>query len=409
MKTDYLPDISQDRTTLSGPRTPVALVLLVVGVAGLGLAVAVAALTEGGWQHFYHSYLVNFCYFLSISLGALFFVATQHVCRAGWSVTVRRVAEVLSANLIVLAVLFLPILVTVISRQSSLYPWLDPELAASNHVLEVKTSYYLNLPFFLIRCIVYFAVWAVLAYIFLSRSRRQDDTGEPELTGGLEKFSAPALILFGVTVSFASFDLLMSLDPLWFSTIYGLYYFSGAVVGGLSATILLCLGLQTSGRLSSSITVDHYHELGKLLLGFIVFWGYMAFSQYMLIWYANIPEETAWFQPRQTPAWVPVSLALLFGHLLIPFFGLLPREVKRRKPPLAFWAVWLLVFHWVDLYWIVMPSFTAERFPLGPMDVCLALGLVCLYLAGVVRTAGDKALVPLRDPRLGEALAFENF
>ncbi len=408
MKTDHLPDISQDRTTLAGPRAPVTLVLLGVGVVGLGLAVGVAALTEGGWRHFYHSYLVNFCYLLSLSLGALFFVATQHVCRAGWSVTVRRLAEILAANLILLAVLFLPILVTVISRQSSLYPWLDPEVATSSHALEVKTKYYLNLPFFLIRCIAYFAVWGILAYVFLSGSRRQDDTGEPELTSRLEKFSAPAIILFGVTVSFASFDLLMSLDPLWFSTIFGLYYFSGAVVGGLSATILLCLGLQRSGRLSSSITADHYHELGKLLLGFIVFWGYMAFSQYMLIWYANIPEETTWYLARQTGPWVGVTLFLLFGHLLVPFFGLLPRNVKRDRVVLGAWAGWMLVAHWVDIYWLVMPSLSPDRLPFGLTDVGCLVGLGALFLAGALQMAGDRPLVPLKDPRLHEALAYHN-
>ena len=161
--------------------------------------------------------------------------------------------------------------------------------------------------------------------------------------------------------------------------------------------------------LRRTITIEHYHDLGKLLLGFVVFWGYMAFSQYMLIWYANIPEESVWYLARQTGAWTWVSLGLLFGHLLIPFLGLLPREAKRRRMVLGVWAVWMLVFHWIDIYWLVMPTF-APRAPAVRTDrPVLHGGLGCLFLAGIVRTAGAVRVAPLGDPRLDESLAFENF
>jgi hypothetical protein len=224
----------------------------------------------------------------------------------------------------------------------------------------------------------------------------------------MEAFSAPAIVLFAVTVTFASFDLLMSLDPHWFSTIYGVYYFSGAVVGGLAAIILLAMVLQSRGLLASSITADHYHELGKLLFGFVIFWGYIAFSQYMLIWYANIPEETLWYEARQTGPWIGVSLVLLFGHLLIPFFALMPRGVKRNRVALAGWAVWLLVMHWLDMYYLVMPQLTHNQLPFGLIDVGCLIGLGALYLAGTLWLAGDRSLVPLKDPRLKEALAYHN-
>jgi hypothetical protein len=160
--------------------------------------------------------------------------------------------------------------------------------------------------------------------------------------------------------------------------------------------------------LNSWITVEHYHDLGKLLLGFVVFWGYIAFSQYMLIWYANIPEETTWYLARQSGSWKWVSVLLLFGHLLIPFFGLLSREVKRRKVLLGFWAVWLLVAHWIDLYWLVMPGLDHEGLPPGAIDAACLVGIACVYFAGVLWTAGKASLVPSGDPRLKESLAFRN-
>jgi hypothetical protein len=407
MKPDSFPDVREERTTLATVRAPITMVLVLAGVVALGVAVCLGLLGEENRRHFFHSYLLSFCYLLSISLGALFFVATQHLCRAGWSVTVRRLAEILAGNLVFLAVLFLPILVPVLSGWSSLYPWANPENVAGHHALEAKSGY-LNLPFFAVRCIGYFVVWGLLARYFLSRSRRQDDTGEPELTAKMEGLSAPALLLFALTVGFAAIDLLMSLDPHWFSTIFGLYYFSGAVVGGLAAIIVLAMVLQSGGWLASSITAEHYHELGKLLFGFIIFWGYMAFSQYMLIWYANIPEETVWYLARQNGPWVWISLVLLFGHLLIPFFGLLSRNVKRERAVLGAWAVWMLVIHWLDIYWLVMPQLSSEKLPFGLIDVATLLGLSALYLAGVLQLAGDRSLVPTKDPRLHEALAYHN-
>ena len=247
-----------------------------------------------------------------------------------------------------------------------------------------------------------------MARFFLLRSTEQDASADPALTQRMERFSPAALVLFAFTVTFASFDWLMSLEPAWFSTIFGVYYFSGATVGFLAAIILLAMLLQATGRLTSSITVEHYHDLAKLLFALVVFWGYIAFSQYMLIWYANIPEETSWYLVRQSGSWKWVSVVLLFGHLLIPFFGLLPREAKRRKAILGFWAGWLLVAHWLDLYWLVVPSLEAAGLRLGLIDAGCLVGIGGVYFAGVLWTAGTRPLVPLGDPRLEESLAFEN-
>jgi hypothetical protein len=200
----------------------------------------------------------------------------------------------------------------------------------------------------------------------------------------------------------------MSLEPDWFSTIYGLYYFAGAVVAGLAAMILMALLVQAGGRLRASITVEHYHDLGKLLFAFVVFWGYMAFSQYLLIWYANTPEEKVYYNLRTGGPWGGVSLLLLFANLLIPFFGLLPRGVKRCKASLGFWALWLLVVHAIDIFWLVMPNLDGNHLPVGLVEMCCFAGLGCLFVAAVLQVAAHCALAPLRDPRLAESLAFEN-
>ena len=267
---------------------------------------------------------------------------------------------------------------------------------------------YLNVPFFTARTIFYFVTWGLLAWFFLKQSLRQDASGDPVATRRMEKASPLAMILFGLTVTFASFDWLMSLEPAWVSTIFGLYFFAGAVVGALATLVLFALALQWAGIARRTITVEHYHELGKLLLGFIIFWGYMAFSQYLLIWYANIPEESVWYLTRQTDPWAWITVALLFVHLLIPFLGLLSRDVKRRGLLLGIWAAWILVAHWLDVYWLVMPTFAPDRLPLGMIDVCCITAVGCLFLAGIVWTAQNRSLVALGDPRLDESLAYEN-
>jgi hypothetical protein len=376
--------------------------------AGAGLLAITALwgwLQHDSFRHFFFAYLVAFSFFLSISLGSLFFVAVQHLSRAGWSVTVRRTAEILSGTLPVMAILFLPIIVPVLLGSSSLYSWVSP--SPHDELLRHKLPY-LNLPFFGLRCVVYFAVWGVLGRYFLLRSTEQDVSGDPRLTLRMERMSPLALILFAFTLTFAAFDWLMSLEPRWFSTIFGVYYFSGAVVGGLAAIILMAVLLQASGRLRYAITAEHYHDLGKLLFSFVIFWGYIAFSQYMLIWYANLPEEVVWYRVRNAGPWGITSLVLLFVHLLIPFFGMMSREVKRRRYWLAFWAVWLLASHWLDLYWLVMPTYHPAYPPVGLLDLGCLLGLGGLYVAAILRIAAGRALVPIKDPRLGESLAFEN-
>jgi len=378
-----------------------------LGLIGLIVGMALGRARHDGGLYFFHSYLLNYCFVLSIALGALFFVVLQHITRAGWSVVLRRLAECLGANITCLLILFLPILTPVLQGNGVLYPWADPSAAAVNELLRHK-AVYLGPTFFGFRAVGYFAIWLFLTRFFLTRSLAQDDTGKIGETLRMERWSPAAMLLFAGTVTFAAIDWLMSLTPTWYSTIFGVYFFAGIAVAGLATLILSAICLQATGRLVLVITVEHYHDLGKLLLTFVVFWGYIAFSQYLLIWYGNIPEETEWYLVRQSGDWKWISLLLIGGNCLIPFCGLLPRFVKRQKLLLGLWALWLLAMHWIDLYWIIMPNLGGDKLPFDPMDICLLVGMLGIYIAEAVRTAGHHSLVPLGDPRLMESLNFEN-
>ncbi len=382
----------------------------VVGLAGLAAGVAVGP--NVGWDVFFRSYLLNYCFVLSLALGALFFVMLQHLTRAGWSVALRRVAEFVAGALPWLALLFLPLLIPVLQGRPGVYKWSSPDVVAGDPLLQAKAAW-LNPAFFTVRCVVYFVVWSLLAVVFVRDSVRQDATGDVGHTRRLEWWSAPGMLLFALTVTFFSFDALMSLNPHWYSTIFGVYFFSGAVVGFFALLALLVTGVQRAGALTASVTVEHYHDLGKLMFGFVVFWAYIAFSQYMLQWYANLPEETAWYFARQNdPWWRGVSLLLLLGHFVAPFLALISRFPKRRPGLLVPAALWLLAMHWLDLYYLVTPRpLGASYVPAAPLhwtDLALFVGLGGLFLAAVVRPMGRHALLPERDPRLGEALTFEN-
>jgi hypothetical protein len=376
-------------------------------------AVLLAAAGASTWLkpewsgHFWFSYLLHFCFFVSLGLGALFFVILQHLTRAGWSVVVRRLSENMAATLPLLGILFLPVAVLLLAGGTELYAWNDPVKVRDDSLLQGKTPY-LNAGFFVVRAGLYFAVWSGLALFYRRLSIQQDATRDPRLTLRMQRWSGPAMIAFAGTVTFASFDWIMSLDPHWFSAVFGVYFFSGAVVGFLAMLILWAAWLRRQGLLSEAITREHYHDLGKLLFGFVFFWAYIAFSQYLLIWYANIPEETAWYLVRQSRGWQWVSLGLLAGHFLIPFFGLLSRHVRRNRGLLAIWAVFILVMHWLDLYWLIMPQFSPERPVFGWLDLLCLASFSAIFTGVSLRLATRVALVPVGDPRLSESLAFKN-
>ncbi|MCA9018642.1 MAG: quinol:cytochrome C oxidoreductase, partial [Planctomycetaceae bacterium] len=244
-----------------------------------------------GWDLFAFSYLQSTFFCLSISLGALFFVMIQQLTRAGWSVVLRRLSEFISMGVIPLSVLVLPIVLFTLMGNDTLYHWANSETVAKDHLLHAKSPY-LNTGFFALRYLIYFGSWIFLARYFLGKSVAQDETGDPELTLLMERRSGPAILLYAFTLTFAAIDFIMSLDAHWFSTIFGVYYFAAGLVGFFSFLAISLVFLRSKGLLQEPVTVEHLHDVGKLLFAFNCFWAYIAISQYLLIWYANIPEET---------------------------------------------------------------------------------------------------------------------
>lgn len=397
-------DISRESRTLgASARRPIA----GLGIAGVVFLVISLLLggRDGGTDRLYAGWLVSFAFWLSLALGALFFVMLHHLAHATWSVVVRRFAEAMSATFFLLLLAF--ILVYLGARH--IYPWTDRALMAADPALSEKKTW-LSLPFFGIRVVIYFVIWIFLARFFLKRSVAQDKTGDYRLTRSMERMSAPGMVLFALTLTLASFDLLMSLDPHWYSTIFGVYYYSGGVVGFFAALTILTWAIQRSGRLRHAITPEHYHDFGKLIFAFTIFWAYIAFSQYLLIWYGNIPEETEWYLRRQTNGWGGVSLLLLFGHFAAPFLFLLPRFVKRNLGILAVPAIWMLLMHALDVYWLVIPQVGHRSAGPAPAltDVTSFLAIGFLFVAVMLWNLRNIPIIPERDPRLEESLAFEN-
>ena len=395
-------DITSDNLQMGSSAAKISRISGALGLAALAAAALIAILTPRGGETFANAYLVSFVFCLSLALGALFFVLLQHLTGAGWGVVVRRPAEAVAGVFPLLAVLSVPLLVSL----KTLYPWAGPE-ALADHALSGKQAY-LNVPFFVIRWVVYFLIWSLLAWYLRRLSAQQDQTGDSRLTLRMERLSAPGMIGFALTATFFAFDVLMSRDPHWYSTIYGVYLFSGSAVGFFALLPLVTLILQRSGRIWHAVSADHYHDLGKLGFAFIVFWAYIAFSQFMLIWYSNIPEETTWYLRRLTGPWAGFSMFLLIGHFVIPFWILISRAVKRRPAFLAGAAVWILFMHWLDIYWLAMPEAVHGQLGFSLQHVLCLVGLSALMTAIITFNLSRAALIPLKDPRLSESLSFEN-
>jgi len=372
------------------------------GCAVLGAA-ACALLGASNPKQFFFSWLVSFLFFLSLALGGLFFVLIQYATQGGWGIVLRRIGETIFALLPVMAVLFLPLLLGL----RDLYSWAVPGAAEHDALLRWKAPY-LNVPFFLIRAAVYFAVWSFMALLYYRGSRGQDVTGDPAVSARLRRLAGPAIIVLAVTQTFASIDWIMSLTPHWYSTMFGVYFFAGSFVGFIALLSILAAAMRQAGLLESVISAEHLHDMGKLLFAFTSFWAYIAFSQFFLIWYANLPEETIWYRARLEGSWEAVSLLLMAGHFGVPFFYLMGRDVKRRGWTLAVGGVWLLAMHFVDLYWQVMPTLHPDGVRPSPLDAAAFIAVGGCFVAAAGWLMRRQALVPLRDPRLAESLAFEN-
>jgi hypothetical protein len=380
-------------------------------LAPMGIGIALLVISAIGWaanpEQFYFSYLIGWTFCLSLAVGGLFFLFFQHLTRAEWSVVVRRIPEALVWAFPMLFILGIPIAF----GMHDLYHWTHEELYIEgtpeyDAILAGKRAY-LNTPFWIGRIVFYFAAWTLISYKLYTLSVRQDVNPETDIPAKQRKVSAWGLPLAAVTTAFASYDLLMSTYPHWFSTIFSIYFFSGSFLGAVCLISVTSMLMQRGGMLKNVVTKEHYHDLGKFTFGFVVFWAYIAFSQYMLIWYAGIPEETVWYKYRLEYGWGYHSAALLLGHFIIPFVLMLPRFVKRSRPILAFWSVWLLIMHWFDMHWIVAPVLH-QYGGFHWLDFACWLGLFSLTLGFVMFRLSRHALVPQNDPRLAASLRFQN-
>ena len=445
-----------------------------IGIAFMVVSILAGVFFTDG-EVFWRSYMFAFIVIVSISLGGLFFSLLHHMTRASWSVVIRRLAEAVASNFVWLWVLFIPLWILMISGHGELiYKWVG-EVAeiqarhagmdssdvnvnvqmvalagadetavaahgddsghgeAHGHSLIEKKMAYLNVPFWLIRSAIYFVVWGGLAWFVFSNSVRQDADGEHHWSRRLQRGAPVGLILYALTSSFAAIDWMMSLNPEWFSTMWGVYFFAATCCGFFSFLIILVFVLQQTGHVKKEITHEHWQDMGKLLFAFgIVFWAYIAYSQYMLIWYANIPIETDFFLVRQLGPWLWVTVVLLLGHFVVPFIILVSKHPKRQPAVMTLLACWMLLMFFLDIYWLVMPQMEEAGYAMAKVteydqlvaavkdgtistgygwhlvNFTLLGGMVCLMVAGTIYRLRNCALIPIRDPWLPDSIHFEN-
>ena len=376
---------------------------LIAGVVAVLGAVGCAILGAANPKQFFFSWLVAFLFFMSLALGALFFVLIQYAAQGGWGIVLRRIGETTFSAIPVMALLFVPVLFGL----HDLFEWSHADAAEHDALLRWKAPY-LNTTFFLIRTVLFFGIWSFIAIFYFRGSRGQDTTGDPAVSARLRRFAGPAIIVLALTQTFAAIDWIMSLTPHWYSTMFGVYFFAGSWVGFIALLSIVAPAMRGAGLLDSIIRADHLQDIGKFLFAFTAFWAYIAFSQFFLMWYGNMPEETIWYKTRMEGSWMTISVLLLLGHFVAPFLYLMGRSVKRNGATLAIGGVWLLVMHFVDLYWQVMPALHPDGFRPALLDVTALMAVGGSFVATVSWLMRRQALVPLRDPRLSESLAFEN-
>ncbi len=386
-------------------------------IGAIGLAVTLLGVFTLNLGHAMAAYKVGVFTALACSLGSLFLVMVFHATNSYWPTTMRRILEQIAGLVWLPVLLMVPIVVVELAAGGVLLTWLNDDKRGT-FLIEHKDPY-LNAGFFVLRFLVCGAVWVWLSRSLLSLSKQQDVTGDRWLTSRMRKLSSIGLLLFALTVPFAAFDFLMSIDYRFFSTMWGVYYFAGAIMSGAALSAVVAAVLRFFGRLNGVVTEEHFHDHGKLLFAFMVFWAYIGFSQYFLIWYSNIPEETAYFVHRQQGGWEVLSFLLIFLHFVAPFPILISRKVKRSTLGLAFFGAFLLFTQVLDMVWIVRPmvyldvAAAAGRenpgFAGWWLDVVAVGGVLALFLGMLVRSLTTAPLVPVKDPRLGRCLGHKNY
>jgi hypothetical protein len=375
--------------------TRVRSIALVVGLVSVALCVTGYLASH---EQFFKSYLLAYVFWIGVALGSLALSMVHHLSGGAWGVVIRRVLEAASRTLPFMAILFLPIALGV----HELYLWANPAEVAKDAILQHKAPY-LNVSFFIVRAVLYFLIWSGLAF-FLSKWSLDQERGERGQSLWMQRLSGGGLLLYAVTILFMSVDWIMSLDPHWFSTIYGILFMGGQALSALAFTIAAIVLLARSEPMSRVIAPAHLHDLGKLLLAFVMLWAYFSFSQFLIIWSANLPEEIPWYLKRWGGGWQWVGLALIFGHFVLPFVLLLSRDLKRNGRTLVVVALSVIVMRLVDLFWQIGPMHGADHFGLHWLDVVAPIALGGVWLAIFTWQLQSRALLPLGEPYLAEAL-----
>lgn len=390
-------DVNYQKKELPEKLFKMGIILLVIGVI-LGLIGFFVDPTRASFN-----YLIAYTFLISIAVGALFLIALEYATGAIWSVPFRRVTEFFAAIIPLLLILVIPLLF----NMHNLFHWTHEEVVAGDKILQGKAPY-LNVSFFVIRAFVIIGIWS-LFYFFLTRnSLKQDSSGDQKLTGKNIKLSTVFIVIFAITISITSFDWLMSVEPHWFSSIFGIYYFSGTVVAALAAVTLAVVLLKEKGYLPEKITSDHLYSLGALMFVFVNFWAYIAFSQYLIIWYADLPEETFWFLQKWEGSWAIFSILLIVIQFLVPFVALLSKPAKMNPKRLKFIAIWLLFAHLFDLYWLVMPQMPGLEggYVFSWIDFVFPIATVGFVILIFAMKAKKENLIPVGDPKLERGLDF---
>ncbi len=377
------------------PQSMKTVALAFTGIGLIGFLVGIIKNPEAMWPN----YLTAFFFVSCLALGGMFFTVIQHVAKAGWSAGIRRLSEGMTS--------FLPIMVVgslvLIAGIKYLYSWSDAAVIAESSMVAAKTAY-LNVPFLVVRMLI-FGIGALLfARKIIGNSLKQDKDGAEVYTNQNVGFSIGYILFFAIFFSLFSMDLLMSLLPTWYSTIFGIYCFSGMFQSSLAFLILIMLYMRNTGQIKGYFGMDHVHDVGKFLKGFTVFWAYIAFSQFMLIWYANIPEETEFYLMRSHGGWMTVSMALLIFKFIVPFLALLPRDAKRNTVHLSLVCVLVLVMQYLDIYWLVLPNFEGIRAVTGFYEITLLMGFLGLFLLTMIQFFSKNNIVAIKDPRMHESL-----
>lgn len=373
---------------------------LLVGLPGLGVLV-VAAFVDP--HQFFRSYLLGFIFWLGLPMGSLAILMLHHLAGGTWGYAIRRLLEAASRTLPLALLSFIPLLFGL----HDLYEWTHAEAVASDPILQQKSGY-LNVPFFLARAAGYFAIWLTLAYLLNKWSAQQDQTTATQPTRRMQLLSGPGIILYFLSMTLASVDWVMSLEPHWFSTIYGAIFIIGQ--GLLTWTFMTVVAVPLAARapMSAVLTNQRLRDLGTLTLAFVLLWTYTSFSQLLIIWSANLPEEITWYMTRLRGEWRILGILLMLFHFAVPFFLLISSQIKARVRILTGIAIGLIVMRLVDLYWITAPALHHTGLHPHILDLVAPLGLGGIYVAAFFWQLKSRALIPANDPRFPDLIGKEH-